>query len=75
MMVEPEKIVDLSKLTNRELLVLLHTKLNDLDLHFQNHLSRHWQILVLALGAALTGTGSLVVGIVLLFVKGVLKIG
>ena len=71
MIVEPEKI-DLSKLTNRELLVLLHTKVNDLDKHFQNHLSRHWQILCLALGTALTGTGSLVVGIVLLFVKGIL---
>ena len=73
-MVEPKKTVDLSKLTNRELIVLLHTKLNDLDLHFQNHLSRHWAVLMLALGAALTGTGSLVVGIILLLVKGILKI-
>jgi len=73
MMVEPEKM-DLTKLTNRELLILLHTKVNDLNRHFNNHLSRHWAVLMLALGAALTGTGSLVVGIILLFVKGVLKV-
>ena len=74
MIIEPEKI-DINKLTNKESIILLHSKMDNLTLHFNNHLSRHWQILVLALGAALTGIGSLVVGIVLLFVKGVLKIG
>ena len=73
MIVEPEKI-DLSKLTTKESIILLHSKMDNLTLHFNNHLSRHWAVLMLALGAALTGTGSLVVGIILLFVKGILKV-
>jgi hypothetical protein len=72
-MLEPK--VDLSKLTNRELTLLCLEKLSELDKHFTNHLHRHWAVLMLALGAALTGTGSLVVGLILLLVKGVLKVG
>jgi hypothetical protein len=56
-------------MSDHDLLVRLCVSHDDLKIEFSNHLHKHWQITVLALSAALTGTASFVVGIILLIAK------
>ena len=64
-----EKVIIVEQRSDHEILVLLEAQMLALQLNLTNHLSHHWAVTVLALSAALSGMGSLFVGILLMYIK------
>ena len=67
--------MDEEKLTDHDLLMKVYTRQEHLIKDFENHLKHHFAITIAALTAAFMGTGSLVVGIILLLARTGLKVG
>ena len=61
--------VEYSAMDDHSLLVALCISHDELKEKVENHLEHSWKILCLAVGAILTGSASLFVGLLLLIVK------
>lgn len=61
--------MEVSNLTDHDLLTTLNIKMDLLSKQFTNHLRHHWVITIMCLTCALTGVFSLATGITLLVVK------
>jgi len=64
-----DEMPNLQNLTTKQILVYVITELWNLKKGFSNHLAHHWAITLAALTAALMGTATFVVGILLLLCK------
>jgi len=57
------------ELSDHDLLVVVYTRQEEQIKQFSNHLRHHWMVTITALSAAFVGTGSFLVGLILLLIK------
>jgi len=64
-----DEIMDVGSLTDRELLLVIYTQLKNHLHHHDDSTKAAWAVAKIALAAALTGTTTFVVGVLLILIR------
>ena len=68
--------LDISNLSDRELLLIIHTELTNHLVHHDKHTAQAWSVAKIALATGLTGIVTFIVGVGLILVRfGLFSVG